>query len=182
VIFGADEWHGWVPAEVPTGRYDGCQLGAAMADDIVIRRCRVEDVPKVEPLFLDLYGGRAPAAEDERLEQRLGEFFLVAERKGRIVGFAIGAAGPVDVIGREMARGSFPGQDTYLEVQDLYVAPAFRNQGIGSRLMRAVLDAGIAHGLRHSMVYTSNADYARAGRFYERFGYRIDHLFMKRSV
>jgi GNAT superfamily N-acetyltransferase len=153
-----------------------------MTHEITIRRCCPEDVPKVEPLFLDLYDGRFPSSEDQTLDQRLGDFFLVAEQDGQILGFVIAAVGPVDLIGREMARGSFPGQDSYLEVQDLYVSPSFRHQGIGSRLMTAVLDAGVSHGLRHSMVYTSNVDYPRTGRFYERFGYRIDHLFMKRSV
>lgn len=145
-----------------------------------IRPCRLDDLRAVEPLYLALYDGRVRSSEDQTLEQRLSDFSVVAQVESRIVGFVIAARGPVDVIGREMARESFPSQDVYLEVQGLYVAPSHCNQGIDSRLMRSVLDCGVKHGLHRSMVYTSNHDYARTGRFYERFGYKIDHLFMKR--
>jgi len=45
--------------------------------------------------------------------------------------------------------------------------------------MSAIMQRGRDAGLKHSMVYSSNADYSRIGRFYEKFGFRIDHLFMK---
>jgi ribosomal protein S18 acetylase RimI-like enzyme len=167
----------WLPC-IPLSRYSDQTMPHAPA----IRPCRPDDLPAVEPLYLALYNGHHPSSEDETLAQRLSDFFLVAEVDAQIVGFVIAAVGPVDAIGREMARESFPDQPTYLEVQGLYVAPAFRNQGIGSRLMETVLARGIAHGLRHSMVYTANEDYARTARFYERFGYKIDHLFLKRSL
>lgn len=79
-----------------------------------------------------------------------------------------------------MARDAFPSEKEYLEIQDLYVTDDWRNRGIGSLLMRNVIQRGLDAGLKRSMVYASNPDYGRMGRFYEQFGYRIDHLFMKR--
>ena len=144
-----------------------------------IRTCRSEDLSDVRPLYLDLRAGQLSSGE-EPLSFRLSEFFLVVEVKGQIVGFVIGAKGPVDTIGKEMAHEAFPGEQAYLEVQDVYVTPSFRNRGIGSLLMRVVIQRGLEAGLTRSMVYTNNPDYAQIGRFYERIGYRIDHLFMKR--
>ncbi len=133
----------------------------------------------MQPLYLDLRSGQL-SSDEEPLSSRISEFFLIAEVDGQTVGFVIGGKGPVDVIGKEMADEAFPGEEEYLEVQDLYVAPRFRNQGIGSLLMQTVIQRGLDAGLTRSMVYTNNPDYARIGRFYERFGYKIDHLFMKR--
>ena len=145
-----------------------------------IRTCRSGDLLHIERLYADLHGGCAPQAEEQPLGERLGEFFLVAEENGRVIGFVIAARGPVDVIGREMAHDAFPGEAGYLEVQDIYVAPERRNCGIGSSLLATVLRRGAARGLNRSMVYSTNEDYARIGRFYERCGYRVHHLFMKR--
>ena len=79
-----------------------------------------------------------------------------------------------------MADEAFPGEEAYLEIQDLYVTPSLRNRGIGSLLMQTMIQRGLEAGLTRSMLYTNNPDYARIGSFYERFGYKIDHLFMKR--
>ena len=133
----------------------------------------------MQPLYLDLRAGQF-SPDEELLSSRLSEFFLIAEVDGQTVGFVIGDKGPVDVIGKETAREAFPGEEAYLEIQDLYVAPSLRNRGIGSLLMRTVIQRGLEAGLTRSMVYTNNPDYARIGRFYERFGYKIEHLFMKR--
>ena len=144
-----------------------------------VQTCRPEDLPALRPLYAALYSDQ-PTERHEPLSARLSDFFLVAQVDGQIVGFVIGAKGPVDIIGTEMAREAFPGQKEYLEIQDLYVMDSWRNQGIGSLLMRRVIQRGLKAGLKRSMVYTNKPDYARIGRFYERFGYRIDHLFMKR--
>ena len=133
----------------------------------------------MQPLYLGLQGGQS-SPDEKPLSSRLSEFFLIAEVDGQAVGFVIGAKGPVDVIGKEMADDAFPGEEAYLEVQDLYVTPSLRNRGIGSLLMQTVIQRGLEAGLTRSMVYTNDPDYARIGRFYERFGYKIDHLFMKR--
>jgi GNAT superfamily N-acetyltransferase len=149
---------------------------------LTVRTCQFEDLPYVGVMFSDLYNDQDKSIENEGglLVDRLSEFFMVAEFDGRIVGFIVGARGPVDAIGLEMAREAFPDVSGYLEVQDLYVAPDHRNKGIGSLLMTNILKRGREAGLTHSMVYSSNVDYQRIGRFYEKFGYRIDHLFMKR--
>ncbi len=144
-----------------------------------IRMCCLEDLPEVQPLYLDLQGGQL-SSDEEPLSSRLSEFFLIAEVDGQIAGFVIGGRGPVDLIGKEMADEAFPGEEAYLEVQDLYVKPSLRNRGVGSLLMQTVIQRGLEAGFTRSMVYTNNSDYARIGSFYERFGYKIDHLFMKR--
>ena len=78
----------------------------------------------------------------------------------------------------EIGRAAFPSGQDYLEVQELYVLPEYRNRGIGTRLVREVLSRGRANGLDKSMVYSSNPDYVRTAPFYERCGYRMWHIFM----
>jgi len=130
-------------------------------------------------MYFELYRGTASHDPPEPLQDRLSDFFLVAEVDGQLAGFVIGQRGPVDPIGAELARDAFPNSSAYLEIQDLFVKPEHRNKGIGSLLMTSILKRGRDAGLMHSMVYSTNSDYARIGRFYERVGFRIDHLFMK---
>lgn len=56
------------------------------------------------------------------------------------------------------------------EIQQLWVDPAHRGQGIGARLVRAFESAAAARGCR--AFYLETFDF-QAPRFYEKLGYRI---------
>lgn len=146
-------------------------------DSLRIRECRGEDLPEVQPLFDDLYADEEHH-EPEPLANRMSEFFLVAVEDGCVMGFVLAERRRSDNLTDEMGKDAFPNDSEYLEVQDLYVMPSARGRGVGSKLMKTLLARARDQGLSRSMVYSANADYARTARFYERFGYRMWHIFM----
>ena len=68
-----------------------------------------------------------------------------------------------------------------IRVMDISVLPAFRNKGIGSRLLRMVQDEARSRGLS----VTLHAEkFGNMARFYERLGFEVteekqEHFFMK---
>jgi ribosomal protein S18 acetylase RimI-like enzyme len=111
----------------------------------------------------------------------MGEYFLVAEEEGRIVGFVMGEIRPCT--NNDAVDGAFEGQpERYLEIQDLYIGPSHRGQGIGTQLMRRIVGAAEAKGLGCSLVYSANMDYVRIAKFYEKCGFRMWHVYMTREI
>lgn len=115
----------------------------------------------------------------EELRKRLGECFLVAELNGRVIGFVIGEIR--STANNEFVEGVLDTAPLYLEVQDLYVSPGHRGQGVGTTLMRRLLEVARGRGVEDSLVYSANRDYVRTARFYEKFGYDMWHIHMTRG-
>ena len=141
-----------------------------MPEEADIRVCAEEDLAEVAALYQrwqeeeSVYGLRAEPAE--RLRQRMGDFFLVARADGKAVGFAIGSPGrePFCI---------FPDGRPYLEVEDVYVAPDFRGRGIGTALVKSLMDAATEKGISRFSLYSASRRYQEAVRFYERFGFEV---------
>jgi GNAT superfamily N-acetyltransferase len=109
--------------------------------------------------------GYEPAAE-EQIHALLGPYFLVAEMNGELVGFVNG------LVGTSPGLAIMPEGQSYLSIEDLYVAPAWRSQGIGHRLVDAIIATAQKAGLQAAMVYTSTKDVHRILRFYEQNGFQ----------
>ncbi|WP_299027010.1 GNAT family N-acetyltransferase [uncultured Thermanaerothrix sp.] len=90
-------------------------------------------------------------------QPRPGSFWWVAEKAGRIVGFASG--GP-ERSGDAIYRG---------EIYALYVLPAFQRHGIGTRLVVASAQALLQHGLTSMLIWVL-AENTPARAFYARLG------------
>jgi ribosomal protein S18 acetylase RimI-like enzyme len=114
------------------------------------------------------------AVDAEALRSRVGPYFLVAEQAGRIVGFVCGSA--------HISEGNtvFSAGERYLEVDDLYVSPEMRNQGIGGRLLDELLAQAQREGIRRYLVYSSSRDTDAILRFYRRHGFETWYVQMFR--
>lgn len=115
----------------------------------------------------------------EELRKRLGECFLVAVLGGEVIGFVIGEIR--STANNEFVEGVLDTAPSFLEVQDLYVAASYRGKGVGTMLMRKVLEAAGGRGVEESLVYSANRDYLRTARFYEKLGYDMWHIHMTRG-
>lgn len=146
--------------------------------EMVVRECRQEDLPQAYQLYCKLYTDYGDPVPDEGIEERMGEYLLVAEVESKIVGVVVAEKQTIAFMKSEIGRAAFPDDEDYLEVQELYVLSEYRNQGIGRKLMKTVLEQGRRNGLQRSMVYSSNEDYMRTARFYESCGYKMWHIFM----
>ena len=82
---------------------------------------------------------------------------LIAEENGALVGFV------------QFGAGDEPSE---VEIRRLYVLPAKHNQGIGSALLRAALDAPSVDVARRILIDVWE-DNAGAQRLYSRFGFGI---------
>lgn len=141
--------------------------------EISIRSAIAGDRPVVAQLYRDWEGEaitpglRADAEED--LAAKLHGWFLFACDAGQVVGFATGEA-------RALGAGEWivcPAGDRYLRVEDVYVVPALRGQGIGSALMKRLMDTAKADHVDYVAVYSSSQPWSRVISFYESLGLRI---------
>jgi GNAT superfamily N-acetyltransferase len=137
------------------------------AGDVAIRPARPADVGAVHALIRELAvyeklehlcTGTAQALEEALFGPRRSVDVLVAEVRGEIVGFTL----------------FFPTFSTFLArpglwLEDLYVKPAHRSRGVGSRLLRAVAAVAVERGCGRFewAVLDWNAP---AIAFYERMG------------
>lgn len=108
--------------------------------------------------------GYRPASR-AALRRALGEFFWVAEYRGRIVGFTYGS--------RRVSKGLavVPKGRAYLDIEDLYVTARWRNRGVGRALLDAITAQARARHIRYVTVYSATKDVRRLLRFYERAGF-----------
>jgi len=141
-----------------------------MSSGVEIRACTKDDLVEVAGLFQawqdeeSVWGLRAEPVE--RLRGRMGEFFLVARVDAKPAGFAIGKV--------DTERFCiFPEGSPYLEIEDVYVAPDFRNRGIGTALVESLLGAATAKGISRFHVYSASKHWKQSAKFYERFGFRV---------
>ena len=136
----------------------------------VLRQCGETDVRAIRALQESwdeeeiTYGFRP--ADEATIAGAIGPYFYLAEADGQIVGFVAGSVRE----GHDTCI--MPDGQAYLEIDDLYVRPEFRAQGIGRRLLDKVLEEAKARGVRKAFIYSSTKDLFRAMRFYESAGFQ----------
>lgn len=127
---------------------------------VSVRPAQAEDWDGLWPLLVGMGQVDDAAKARLRFERILGagaECLPVAERDGRLVGYAWAHQGPVHLrAGRSVVR-----------LNDLFVVPACRRRGVGRRLFAAVLDWATARGTAWLEWQASLA----AMPFYERLGH-----------
>jgi [ribosomal protein S18]-alanine N-acetyltransferase len=124
--------------------------------DTVLRPVRWWDVERLLPVERELFGGTAwtPEAFWSELARPQSRHYLLAESPdGDLLGYA----------GLMVTGGQ-------ADVQTVAVAPAARGQGLGSRLVSALLAEAVRRGAR-SVLLEVRADNQAALRLYERHGF-----------
>lgn len=138
-----------------------------------IRPAADEDIPMVAALSRDweqegvTIGQRADTPAE--LAAKLGPWFLVACRGQNIIGFVTAAE-------RALAPGEWvvqPDGGRCLSIEDLYVVPHHRREGLGTRLYKSVVANAATQGIRHVSVYTASQPWGDAIAFYESLGLRV---------
>lgn len=142
-------------------------------NQILIRECSHQDLESIFQLdqlwdeegvaYVFTYGSREDFIADF---ERSPKYFLVAESNGRIVGYINGSVRvnqKVEVL---------PKEETYLEVENIYVRPEFRNRHVGGDLLERLLAVAELNGIKRFVVSTVTKDMDRILRFYRRYGFR----------
>jgi|TARA_Y100000310_G_C20697901_1_gene827056 ribosomal protein S18 acetylase RimI-like enzyme len=95
-----------------------------------------------------------------------GAYLFVGEEDSSIVGF-MAAEQKLDRL------AVFDSTDPYIELEELYVVPEKRSEGVGSLLVNALKDAGNRDGIRHFHVYSSSRELDRVVSFYRKHGFGV---------
>ena len=135
-----------------------------------IREAVKKDVPLIQRLQQQLFEeeiiyGFVPETVEE-MEKSIGAYFLVAEIDNEITGFICGDVSVSDGL------AVVPKGESYLEIENLYVVPQLRKQGIGGRLVdELLLKAGRA-GIAYVSLYSASKDVHGVLKFYERHDFQ----------
>jgi len=140
---------------------------------VLIRGCTQQDIDSIFELdklwdeegvaYFFTYGSRDDFIADF---ERFKDYFLVAESEGQIVGYINGS-----VLINEKVE-VLPKQKTYLEVENIYVRPEFRNRHVGGNLLEQLLAIAEQKGIKRFVVNTITKDMDRILRFYRRYSFK----------
>ena len=159
-----------------------------MVGEVVIRRGGDEDAEPALAVWASANGarrgGRPPLPEQEgRARRQVGmpeAFLFVAEAAGGIVGMALGVQGRAD-------DGAGPPIEGLCHVSMVFVAPDRWGEGIGGRLVDALLAEARTRGYDRAQLWTQEGNHGArrlyegrgfglSGREKDEFGERIVHL------
>jgi ribosomal protein S18 acetylase RimI-like enzyme len=142
-------------------------------EQVRIRACTPDDLDSVialerqweqEAIAYDDFNPMSREAYVAILE-RFPTYFLVAETGGQLVGYLHASSDQkqrVEVI---------PESEPYLEIEDIYIHPAFRSQDIGGKLLERVFEIAQQEGIQRFVVGTLSKETDKILKFYRSHGF-----------
>ena len=142
-------------------------------EQVLIRACTRQDIDAVIGLERQweqegiAYGDFNPLRREAYVAilERFPAYFLVAEHDRQLVGYMHASADldkRVEVI---------PAHEPYVEIEDLYVHPDFRNQDIGGQLLERLFEIAQQEGIQRFLVGTRSKETEQILRFYRSHGF-----------
>ena len=140
-----------------------------MDDSIQIRRADLADVPGMISLLKDLFTIEADFDFDAAKQER-GLRLLLQDLKTRCAMVAVDKAGRVvGMVTMQFVMSTSEGAPSGW-IEDMVVDKSFRGQGVGKRLMKALLDWGKANGATRFQLL-ADKDNSPALDYYRRLGW-----------
>lgn len=143
------------------------------ADDIVVEAAGAGDAERVADLWVDLAAGQREYGSHLRADTNRAVARDAATRHAVTGGLRVARAPDGDLVGFVTfapETGSYEQDVERGTVHNLYVRPAFRDRGVGGRLLAAA-EAALAAAGADVVSLEVMADNAGARRFYARAGY-----------
>lgn len=138
---------------------------------IMYRKAKEQDLPQVVKLSElweaenATYGLRANSAD--LLKPFLGDYFWLAEKQGEIIGYITGSVQESEGLA-VIEKG-----EKYLEIDEVYVLPDYRNRKVGHTLVDQLLQSAEAGGVTRSLVYSASKQWREIIGFYEKHGFKM---------
>jgi len=144
-----------------------------MMEQVRIRACALNDIDGVialERLWEQediAYGNFNPMSRDAYVSilERFPAYFLVAESDGQLVGYIHGS------VQRDKPVAVIPAQEPYVEIEDIYVQPDFRDRDIGGALLERIFEVARQEGIQRFIVGTLSKDTDRILKYYRSHGF-----------
>jgi ribosomal protein S18 acetylase RimI-like enzyme len=138
---------------------------------VTVRRANENDLSKVVKLSelwvaeCITYGLGANTADF--LRNNIGEYFWVTEISSEVVGYITGSVHESDGLA-VIEKG-----ERYLEVDEVYVHPEFRNENFGHMMVDKLLQTAEQNGITRSIVYSASKQWQKIIGFYEKHGFKM---------
>ncbi len=113
-------------------------------------------------------GGRNTAFLEEAFRETRQEFESMASFRGRRDILV------AEVCGKPIGYLAYKAEDCKLEVECFYMTPFFRGYGIGTTMIKQVLETAGSRGLKEAKVFSPLAE---SRKMYEKLGFRIHPRF-----
>jgi ribosomal protein S18 acetylase RimI-like enzyme len=140
---------------------------------VLIRECTHLDLDSIFHLdhlwdeegvaYVFTYGTREEFIADF---DRFQKYFLVAESNGQIIGYINGSVRVNETV------KVLPQLETYLEIENIYVRPEYRDRHVGGDLIERLLAVAEQNGIKRFVVSTVTKDMDRILKFYRHYGFR----------
>ena len=142
-------------------------------EQVRIRACTPDDIDAVIGLERQweqeeiAYGEFNPLSREAYVAilERFPAYFLVAESDGQLVGYIHGS------IQRDKPAEVIPSQVAYVEIEDIYVQPDFRDRDIGGALLERIFAVARQEGVERFIVGTLSKETDRILKFYRSHGF-----------
>jgi ribosomal protein S18 acetylase RimI-like enzyme len=138
-----------------------------------IRACTPNDIEGVialERLWEQeeiAYGDFNPMSREAYVAilERFPAYFLVAETDGQLVGYIHAS------VQRDKRVEVTPTYEPYVEIEDIYVQPDYRDREIGGALLEWIFEIARQEGIEHFIVGTLSKETDRILKFYRSHGF-----------
>lgn len=107
--------------------------------------------------------------EDEIFAYNRDYFYVVLDGEN-VIGYV---TGEVKVNDKDNYMNVFTMDAKYIQVYDLYIAPAYRSKSIGVELLTIVEEKAKKNGVEHIFLSSATIDAEAVRRFYEKNGFKI---------
>ena len=114
------------------------------------------------------YGFIADSDDDILAYNR--DYFYIALDGENVIGYV---TGEVKTNNKVNYMNVFTMDAKYLQVYDLYIAPAYRSKSIGAELLTIVEEKAKKNGVEHIFLSSATIDAEAVRRFYEKNGFKI---------
>ncbi|MBI1882128.1 MAG: GNAT family N-acetyltransferase [Chloroflexi bacterium] len=142
-------------------------------ENVLIRECTCDDIDEVYQLDAywaqeDITHGFIPGSREEFIDSlnQFKSYFLVAEIDGRIIGYTNSSV--------HISKGLavIPKGEQYLEIDNIYVKPEFRNRRVGRILIDSLLQVAAYNKIKRFLVHSATKDMDRILDFYRSHGFK----------
>ncbi len=148
-------------------------------ENVCIRECTRDDIDEVYQLDVqwareDITHGFISSAREEFINwlDQARSYFLVADIDGCIVGYTNGS------VHASKGLAVIPEGEQYLEIDNIYVKPEFRNKYVGGKLIDSLLQVAEHNGIKRFLVHSATKDIDRILSFYRSHGFETWYIQM----
>jgi ribosomal protein S18 acetylase RimI-like enzyme len=147
-------------------------------ENVLIRECTRADIDAILQLERQweqediAFGDFNPISREAWIDnlEHFQAYFLVAENAEQIIGY-INATVQYGQLVEATAE-----QQTQVAIENIYIQPGFRNNGIGGMLMERLFEVAKRQGIERFTVGSSSKETDKVLKFYRSHGFTLWHI------